>query len=156
MRVKMFIPIILSILVGYLFGNIIFKKYNHNIIDVFNETTKVYFLQQGVYSSVDSMQKNTKSLKNYIYTKDNNYYRVYVAITKDVENANKLKEIFTNLGNDIYVKEMSVSNNNFVNILEQYDKLINATDDSNSIIDIVKEILVKYKELVVGNEQVIN
>lgn len=156
MRVRVFVPIIFSILVGYVFGNVIFKQYNHNIIDVFNQTTKVYFLQQGVYSSTDSMQKNTKGLANYIYTKDNNYYRVYAAITKDAGNATKLKEIYTTLGNDIYVKEMEISNDNFINILDQYDRLIKSTDDKSSIIDIVKGILVKYKELVVGNEQVIN
>ncbi len=155
MKLKMFGSIIFSILLGYLFGKVIFNQYDKNLLDAFKEKTPVFFLQQGVYSSIDSLEKNTKNIRNYVYVKDNNYYRVYVAITRNPENVNKLKEMFTKKGNDIYVRELEVSNKEFINILDQYDKLTKLTSDENNINKIIKETLIKYQELVV-NGKVIN
>lgn len=151
MNIKMIIPIIVSILLGYFFGNIIFKEYRKNVGDVFSEKEGVYFLQQGVYSSIKSLEEHTKSLQNYIYEKDGDFYRVYVALTKDYENALKMEELYEELGNDIYIRESSLKNKKFSNILSQYDNLIKDANDNNLLI-IAKEILVKYKELVVDSE----
>ena len=65
-----------------------------------------------------------------------------------------MKEYFNDLGNDIYVKEIKVSNRAFINIVEQYDKLLALTDDGNNINNIVKEVLTKYQELVVDGKVV--
>lgn len=156
MKLKIIIPLIIAIGIGYFFGQIIFNQYNKNITDVFNEGTKVYFLQQGVYTTPESMEKQTTKVKNYIYTKDKKYYRTYVAITKDSSNVNKLKDLFVKLGNDIYVKETTINNSDFISLLTQYDKLIQKTTDSNSIVDITKEVLIKYKELVADNGKNLN
>ena len=154
MKIKMFVYIAFSIILGSLFGQMIFKQYNNNLVDVFKEATILYFLQQGVYSTVQSMEDNTKNLKDYVYIKDNNYYRVYAAITKDIENITKLKEYFNSKGNDIYVKEMAENNKTFLNILGQYDKLIKTANNDESMTNIIKEVLIKYKELVVNGEVV--
>jgi hypothetical protein len=153
MKVKFIIPIIISILIGYVFGKVIFNSYNNNINKVFNNGEKVYFLQQGVYSSVQTMETNTTKLANYIYQKEGNYYKTYVAITKDINNVNKLKETFKKLGNDIYVKEMTINNGDFLNLLDQYDQLLYTSNDNINILAITKQILTKYKELVVDNER---
>lgn len=155
MNIKMIIPIIGSILLGYFFGNIIFKEYKRNIEEAFSEQENVYFLQQGVYSSIKSLEEHTKSLQNYIYIKDGDFYRVYVTLTKDYENALKLEELYEELGNDIYIRESSVKNKDFLNILEQYDNLIKDAN-SNDLLTIAKEVLIKYKELVVDSEASIN
>lgn len=155
MNIKMIIPIIGSILLGYFFGNIIFKEYKRNIEEAFSEQENVYFLQQGVYSSIKSLEEHTKSLQNYIYIKDGDFYRVYVTLTKDYENALKLEEFYEELGNDIYIRESSVKNKDFLNILEQYDNLIKDAN-SNDLLTIAKEVLIKYKELVVDSEASIN
>jgi hypothetical protein len=151
----MIIPIIGSILLGYFFGNIIFKEYKRNIEEAFSEQENVYFLQQGVYSSIKSLEEHTKSLQNYIYIKDGDFYRVYVTLTKDYENALKLEELYEELGNDIYIRESSVKNKDFLNIFEQYDNLIKDAN-SNDLLTIAKEVLIKYKELVVDSEASIN
>ncbi|MDD4036425.1 MAG: hypothetical protein PHS45_03805 [Bacilli bacterium] len=156
MNVKMIIPIIGSILLGYFFGNIIFKEYRRNTGEVFSQQENVYFLQQGVYSSIKSLEEHTKSIQNYIYEKDGDFYRVYVALTKNHENALKLEELYEESGNDIYIRELPLKNKNFLNILEQYDNLIKETNDNNNLLIIAREVLIKYKELVVDSEASIN
>ncbi|MFA5602533.1 MAG: hypothetical protein WDA21_02210 [Bacilli bacterium] len=156
MKIKFIFSILLSIIIGYLFGQILFNQYNNRVIDVFNEKNTIYFLQQGVYSNKETMETNTESINNYIYVKKNNHYKVYVGITGDSDNAEKLKEIFVNMGNDIYVKEENISNLEFIETLKQYDNLLKQTStDTTSIDDILmieKQVLSKYEELVLKNE----
>lgn len=151
MKLRFILPIIISILIGYGFGKIIFNNYTQNIDQVFSESSKIYLLQQGVYSSVKTMENNTTKVANYIYQKDGNYYKTYVAITKDIDNVNKLKETFKELGNDIYVKEMTVNNKPFLDMLEQYDSLISLSNDTTNVLSITKQVLTKYKEMVVDS-----
>jgi hypothetical protein len=123
MKFKFLFSILLSIIVGYLFGQILFNIYNKQVTDVFSEQDKLYFLQQGVYSNKDTMKANTESLSNYIFIKEGNYYKVYAAITSNKDNIEKLKEIFINLGNDIYVVEKSTSSLEYMETIKQYDNL---------------------------------
>ena len=89
---KMIIPLILSILFGYFCGNFVFKIYKEKT-DAILDSTKVYLLQTGAYTTLDSMKKNT-TLKNYIYYQDDGLYKTIMAITKDKDNINKIKKIY--------------------------------------------------------------
>ena len=156
MKQKIIIPTIFSLLIGGYLGYLIFTQYNRNNVDntVFNEadTDAVYFLQQGVYSSVENIEENTKLISDYIYAKEDDKYKVYVAITTNRANADKISNIFKEKNYDIYVKEVNISDKAFVEKLKQYDQLIEASEDQNVILGIVKQILNEY-ELVVKNEQ---
>lgn len=152
MRFKFLFSILLSIIVGYLFGQILFNVYNKQVTDVFSEQNKLYFLQQGVYSNKDTMKANTESLNNYVFIKEGNYYKVYAAITSDSDNIEKLKEIFINLGNDIYVVEKNTSSLEYMETLKQYDNLLKETTNEDEIIEIEKQVLSQYEELVLQNE----
>jgi hypothetical protein len=145
------IPMILAILTGYLCGEIVYGQYKKNVT-TFNETNQVFFLQQGVYSSNDSMLSNTKELDSFLNIQENNKYYVYVGITKNSENAQKLKEIYAQKGNDIYIKEINVTNADFISMLIQYDNLIANITDINEILAIEKSVLSTYEELILNND----
>lgn len=110
---------------------------------------KAYFIQLGVYSNLDQMKQKLSDLKYYIYMKENEFYYAYAAITKTEENQKKLKDFFTNLGYDIYVKEIELDNPEFRKILIQYDTLLKETKDENAIMEICNQVLKKYEELVI-------
>jgi hypothetical protein len=156
MKIKFIFSIFLSVIIGYLFGQILFNQYNNRIIDAFNEKYTVYFLQQGIYSNKETMEANTESLPSYVYIKEKNHYKVYVGITSDPDNLEKLKEIFLNMGNDIYVKEENISDLEFMETLKQYDNLLKETNTATTSIDdilaIEKQVLSKYEELVLRDE----
>lgn len=154
MKNKIIIPTIVSLLVGSYLGYIIFNQYkNNNIKTTFNENEKIYFLQQGVYSNFENIEKNTTQISDYIYFKDNEQYRVFVALTTNNDNAKKIKEIFNNKNYDIYIKEMNISNKAFIEKLKQYDELISATTDEAVILGIVKQILNEYELVVKSDEE---
>ena len=152
MKSKLIVPITLSIFIGSYLGFLLFKQYKNTSVSVFNETTPIYFLQQGVYTTKESMEENTKLLSDYIYSLEDNQYRVFVAITTDSENAEKIKTIFNNKKIDIYIKEDNISDASFIEKLKQYDELIKTTNDESVIIGLLKQILSEYELVVKSNK----
>ncbi|MDD2489936.1 MAG: hypothetical protein PHY26_01610 [Bacilli bacterium] len=149
---KTFFYIALAIIIGFIYGKLLFDQYDKELEAAFKKTSVIYILQQGVYSSLDNVEKNTTKLDYYIVDKDNEYYRVYVGITQNKNNVPKIKEIYTKLGNDIYVRELTNNNQAFLEILTQYDLLLEPVTDEEQISQIEKQVLAKYEELVIENE----
>ena len=144
---KYVFPILFALMIGFLLAYIVLKQYQNVLpLPTFANSQKLYFLQQGVYSSKESMEKNTSGLEHYIYSLENNQYYVYVGITKVKENAEKLKGYFTSNGYSIYIKELSVQNQKFLAILDQYDALLQETQDTKMYATICGQVLSKYEE----------
>ncbi len=151
MKYKFLIPIALSVVVGLFFGKVFFDNYDSNAITVFDEKNKVYMLQVGVYSSKDKMSKSIGNYKDYLYISTDDGYHLYVGITKDKENASKIKNYYEENGYSIYVKESIVDSKEFIAILNEYDKIVKITS-KNDIKDIEKIVIANYKEMVLENE----
>ena len=149
MKKSNLIPIILSLAIGIYLGNIIYTSYKNNLKleESFNEDNVAYILQQGVYSSKDSMNENTKNLTDYIYVLDNNKYVVFVCITSNMDNANKIKTIYNDKGIDIYIKDINISDSAFYEKLKEYDKMISNNSDNNEILNIEEQVLKEYELL---------
>ena len=148
------VPIVLSLVIGFLSSKFMFNQYDYktSIKGVFNSGEKVYFLQQGVYSSADAMKENMVNFKSYIYAFENDKYYTYVGITKKADNVEKLKGYFKDLGYDIYVKEIYLDNSEFLIVLNNYDNLLLNANEKEIIEAINKEILNEYELKVVKNE----
>ena len=147
--------IVVCVAVGFLMGQFMFHQYQkqekQSALPVVQTTEKLYFLQQGVYSNLDSMKQNLTDFEYYIYNETDNKYYVYVAIIKSEENMEKLKGFFNQKGYDIYVKEISVTSAAFLEVLDQYEQLLSGTNDEKTIQAACAQILAKYEELVVND-----
>ncbi|MEG2311497.1 MAG: hypothetical protein RSB72_02230 [Bacilli bacterium] len=142
-------PIILAVITGFVMAQLVFSQYEKpQLQTVFGENEKVNIIQLGVYSSKENMQINTKDFAHYIYNKNNGMYYVYVGMTNENKNVIKLKEYYKQLGKDIYIKQINISNEKFLNILKQYDELLLKTEDKQTIKTIQSKVLKKYEELV--------
>ena len=138
-----FIATLISILSGNLIFNI-YKKDALNVIDVYNTEEVVYMLLYGSYNSKE--KEDNLDLSSYIVIKDNNYYEVYIGISKSLENANIIRGIYKDLGYSIYIRDKTINNIEFIDYLNNNEiDLENKTD--NEIIELEKNILNKYKEL---------
>ena len=144
---KYFLTIIISLLVGFLLSNYAIKKYDASpiTIPVFNENTKAYLIQQGVYSSYESMQKNTSNLTDYIYSNIDNMFYVYIGLTLNEENVIKLQEYYKSKNIPTIVKTTTLTDYNLISSLKQYDTILKETSDSATIREICKQVLSKYK-----------
>lgn len=146
---KLLIISIFAILLGGISGKLLFSKYEDIDQYVFSESNKVYFLQEGVYSSKQSLENNTKEINPKLVIKDNDKYHVYVGITKNKENANKIKKMYSDKGYSIYEKEKNVTNAEFLNNVEQFDVLVESTKKERDITTIQEVILSNYEEMVI-------
>lgn len=141
----------LGIYMGYVMFNG-YKVEETKLVSISSKIDKLYFIQIGVYSNLEEMKQKLSNLENYTYTKEKGLYHVYVGITKKEENKKKLEEYFNKLGYDTYVKEFEIENENFNEVLIQYDNLLKETNDEKAIETICNQILNKYEELVVNAE----
>lgn len=154
MKIKGLYPFIFCILLGGLMGKFMLDQYetNEKEIAVAQTSNTVYFIQQGVYSSKESMEENINNVAYYIYNEQDGKYYVYIGMTLKNENAEKLKSYFKNIGYDTYVKEFTINDASFLEVLQQYDLMLEKTDDSNTISAICSQVLGKYEELVLSDE----
>ncbi len=140
---------IFSIALGAIAGIVLNNTYKEKLSNSFlNEGKTYYFIQEGVYSSISSMQENTKDLLVKTVDSKNDKQYVYLGITRDEKNAKKLKEIYENKGYQIYIKEQNLSNEEFYNNVTQFDILINSTNKESEILTIEEVVLANYEELI--------
>lgn len=151
---KYLLTFLIAIIIGFFLSNFFINQYDdYNGIKVSNNGDNMYFIQYGVFSSKESMEENTISLQNYIYNINDNQYYVYVGITKLEENTKKIVNYFKQLGYETIIKEYQVSDENFINLMNNYDDiLLNATDNS-LISSVINEVLTKYEEVVINGSK---
>ena len=73
---------------------------------------------------------------------------VYLGITRDSNNAKKIKAIYEKKGYQIYIKEQNLSNEEFYNNVTQFDLLITGTNKESEILTIEEVVLANYEELI--------
>lgn len=138
---KLFLPLVLSILFGYCCGRYVCRVYKYKV-DVVLEDSKVYLLQLGTYSSVDSMKKNT-SLSNYIYYYDDGVYNSVLAVTKNKDNVDKIKDLYDL---DIYVLEYYLDDDSLNEKIDEYDYMISNSDSEEEVKKIISDMLIMYQD----------
>ena len=143
---KLLLTCLFSTIISLLFGNYIFTSYKtatERIIATSTQSEKVYMLLYGSYNSKEKVDKIT--IDNYILEEDNGFYKVYIGVSLSLENAKKIKEIYNNLGNSIYIREKYINDFEFIYYLESVDKFDNLSNDE--ILNIEDDIIDKYKEI---------
>ena len=144
---KFFLLCIFTSMISIISGTFVFNIYKNNIdetITVMNTNEKVYMLLYGSYNSKDKVNK--LSLDNYILENNNNFFEVYVGISKKLENAEKIRGIYKEMGNNIYIREKNIDNIEFINFLDISENNFKEMS-SEEILKLENNIINKYKEI---------
>ena len=145
-NMKIILKSFLFISIGFIIGSIIFNN-NKDLFKNFTNTNTYYFLLEGIYNNEESMQENIKNIKTKVIEKKDNYYEVYVGITRDKEVLNKLINIYKDLGYQVTPKEKDINSISFKINLEQFDTLLKDAIDNTQVFTIEEIILSNYKEI---------
>lgn len=141
---------ILAIISGGILGKITFDRYDkQNVNPVIKLDKNVYMLKYDTYKNKEDMLNNTSNLERYIYIEKDNKFYVYVAVAKTMDSINKLKNIYSD---NLKVEKVNIKNDGFIQNLDEYEKLLKSTDDTDSLKVIENEILSCYEKWVVNNE----
>lgn len=144
---KILILSCLFILLGFIAGNYLFSK-RIELIRKIKSNTTYYFLEEGVYSSKEMLNTNISKIADKVISKANNYYYVYIGITKDKDIATKIKELYEERGYKISIKEMQFDNEEFSNNVEQFDILLKEVSTFDEILTIERIVLSNYDDLI--------
>lgn len=138
---------VIILIAGFLIGNKIYIA-KSSLANTFSEGDTYYFLQEGVYTSKIVLEENIKNIDIKIIDEKESKYYVYLGITKSEEIAKKLKKIYENNGYQIYIKEVTLVNEEFSSNVTQFDLLINSTDEPEEIMTIEEVVLANYEEII--------
>lgn len=143
---KRYMPIIMAILIGIVFGNLIFDSYEAE--EVMTSDGNVYMLQYGAYTDKSVMNENIKNLDKdiYITVYENEIYYVYLGITTNYDNALNLKKIYDDMDIFLYIKDNYLGNSQLIEKIKKLDNLMRNEKDISIVIDYAKRGLVLYKE----------
>ena len=151
---KYLVAFLLALVIGFFLCNIFLKQYDDfEGIKVSGTGEKLYFVQYGVFSSLESLEENTINLQNYVYNEKDGLYYVFVGITKLKENAEKIVKYYNNLGYDAIIKEFEITNKEFIENLSNYDDILKGSDDNTVISSIISQVLSKYEEVVINGSK---
>lgn len=143
MKIKALVPIFFSILVGFLFGRVIFDNYHKKSVLAFNEGEKVYLVKLASYDSLEEIE-NSKSL---LVLSNDSSYNLYAGITKQKDNANKIISYYKDSYKDITIDTLYINDLKFLTELKEYDKLVSIVTKKDDLISIESIILANYKEV---------
>ena len=142
MMKKGIIIILIAVMLGggfayYLFNNIVVKEKD---ID----KTMVNAFQVGAFTSYDNAVRVAER-DNGILVKDENIFRVYVAILYDKEAVNKLGDYYNKIGLNYYLKPIYVSNS-FIEEIKDNEELLKVSS-TETYVTINSDVLSKYEEM---------
>ena len=138
MKKNVIIVIVLGILTGFLFGNLIYKNYSG--IEYLNEDGNIYYVQYGVYTSQDAALSNASNLDNYLIQEMNDKYYVYLGVTTNYNTALKIQNLYNEQDIHTYIRSDYVSNSETLNKLKEYDLKLEDLEQEEEIKEVIKEI----------------
>ncbi len=134
--IKPFIVFILGICSGYyLFMN--------NPKKLFNTSYKAF--QVGVYTTEELANTYKSKYKNAIVIKDNELYRVYVAILRSENNIENMSNYLNKNNIEYYIRDIEISNKDLKNTIDEYENIM-SNDSEIVFLEINKMIMERYEE----------
>lgn len=138
---KIVVPIFLSVFCGFVCGRLMFSIYEDKGSNVLNSNV-IYLLQDSSYSDYETMKASGVSA-NYIYYEEDGKYNMVVAMTKNKNNIEKIKEVY---GKDLKVTEYLLGDDSINDMIDEYDIKLGSTTDGEEIKKIIIDMINIYKD----------
>lgn len=151
---KYFLTISISLIIGFFLSFFLLNQYkDYTGIAVYNEGEEYIFLKLGTYNSKEEMESNAINLENYVYRKDDDKYSMYVGITKNKDNAVKMKNYYESKNLNVEEKNFYISNKKFNESIENLDNILINSNDEVVINEIINQGLNKYEEIILNGSK---
>ena len=148
---KYFKAIFVSLIIGFFLSYFFLTQYkDFKGITVSNEGDEYYFLSNGEYSSKEEMEQSGVNLENSVYRKDGVNYYMYVGITKNKDNAEKMKNYYASKNINVEIKDFYISSNAFKEAIDNLDNILINSNDEIVITEIINQGLNKYEEIILN------
>ena len=136
-----FIPLVLSMIFGFVCGKLVYSVYGDEFENKLS-SSKIYLVENGKYLTYDMMREENNG-NNYVYYKDDEGYKTVVGITKNEDNINKIKSLYSD---NVKIEEYYISSDLVNDKQNEYDLILSNTDDVYEVKEVVDNILNLYRE----------
>jgi len=143
------IPLLVAVCLGF-YGAKIAYGFNQVKQTVSEISHNAYAIQYGVYKDPSTLENTLSGLDNYVVSLEDGKYYVYLGFTTDYSNLSKIRSMYKDMGVDVYIKEVLITNEEFLNNLEQFDILLDNVSKYTDILSINSAILSSYDEMILG------
>lgn len=122
---------------------IFYKDIKKEVLAMTKTNDTIYCFQAGVFKSLENAQKFAKNLKAYGIYKDEDFYRVILAVTK--KNKEKLKVYYEEKEIDFYIKEVTLDLN-AIKKIENYDQVLEKTEQEEVLYQVNQSMIELFLE----------
>jgi len=127
---KKILPYLLSLLLGGVFGFMLFKDSNFEIKEVFANTLEATAFQLGVFNNEESALLLKNNYKDSIIIRDDDVYRVYYSILSNDIVITKMEKYLINQKINYYLKNITITDKNLIKAINDFEKaMIEGSDD---------------------------
>ena len=140
--VKSFIiPIVISVLCGFVCGKLVYSVYGDEVENKLS-SSKIYLVENGKYLTYDNMREENNG-NNYVYYKDEDGYKTVVGITRNEDNIDKIKSLYSD---NVKIEEYYIASDLLDDKQNEYDIQLSNTSDIYEVREVVDNILNLYRE----------
>lgn len=140
--VKSFIvPIVISVLCGFVCGKLVYSVYGDEVENKLS-SSKIYLVENGKYLTYDNMREENNG-NNYVYYKDEDGYKTVVGITRNEDNIEKIKSLYSD---NVKIEEYYIASDLLDDKQNEYDIQLSNTSDIYEVREVVDNILNLYRE----------
>ena len=139
---KKFIPYLLAIFLGIVFGYYIFDGEIH-LSNILNKSDYKGF-QIGVYTDYDKALAIKEKYAGSILIKDEELFRVYYAILHNDKNIQLMERYLNDNKINYYIKDLEINDMEVINEISSIESLMAEANDS-LFIELNKKILLSYE-----------
>lgn len=120
-RMKKVIPYVISLILGTIFGYLVFEKTDFNIKEVFGEYEEVTGFQLGVFNDIEVAKEFKNKYTPSVILKDDDVYRVYYSILKDDDVIAKMEDYLSLKEISFYKKKITVHDADLISAINTYE-----------------------------------
>lgn len=135
------VPLVVSMVFGFISAKLVYRVYGDEVQNKLS-SSKLYLIQNGKYLTYDSMREENSG-NNYVYYKDEDGYKTIIGITRNENNIDKIKSLYSD---NVSVEEYYVSNELLNEKQNEYDMILASANDIYEVKEVVDNILNLYRE----------
>ena len=141
---KTYLKIVIgAIILGGVMAFFFYKDIKKEVLAITKTSDTIYCFQAGVFKSLENAQNFAQSLQAYGIYKDEEFYRVILAVTK--ENKEKLKAYYEEKEINFYIKEVTLDLS-AIKKIENYDQVLEKTEQEDVLYRINQSMIELFLE----------
>lgn len=121
MLMKKLIPYVISLVLGTVFGYLVFENTDFNIKEVFGDYEEVTGFQLGVFNDLKVAREFKDKYMPSVIIQDDDVYRVYYSILKDDDAIIKMEDYLSNKEISFYKKRITIHDTDLINAIHTYE-----------------------------------